>query len=389
MKQSIALRQTERGDRTLGQFHERERLRRMEPAYSEEMRTLLRDADIRCVVKSVEAWVRAQRDYRRSSRNQGHVVEELIRQLNSNIRRSRDERAAVDAIRRARDTEMETIFKGCKVLPRSFFTKASSKDGGGNTHKGRTASKAFPFIKALNLVRPVLSDALGVEPNEGVVETIAVTVLKPTVEELAAELLPVVGTVVSGASALKKDCSGLSYEKGGSKLIDYSRKFPHNQNAVLALKAMAEIYDREAMRNYRGAAFSAANTTAGVINILSGYTASGVTMTTTIATTVAKCLDVIYQVGRDYRDKRAADKFLEECRFGPDAFAQFPLLGAYYVTEVPTSSLMPWFVQIGGVAWLDEVDHLMKHHGAQDRVKKAAKVLKKHRITWRVPTAHT
>ena len=349
-------------DSALERFHAGERIRAT-TGYTSEMATLLRDADIHSIVKALEAWIGAKTDWRRSYRNQSGVVEKLLWQLNSNLKQTREEAEALREIEHARDSELNKLFRKCIVMPRSIF----NEHGNLATWK-RTKADAATVILALHHVRKLVDDlitrAFGESKDKlplDIQQHITELVGKQLTERIG-EVLPIVNIGVSTASAIIKTYWAKTFHNRVNLLVEFGSKLPLS-NARAAIKAMERLYERKRNASLRGAVRSTVSAGMGLANVLTAGTSTPASAVASTTNAIAALMDLLFQVGRDYRECKMGNEYLnKESGLTGDAFVEFPLLGAYYVTECATSSLALFFVKLGGPAWQDDVEQLQKYH---------------------------
>lgn len=347
-------------DTALGQLHALDRALRA-GAVSPAMRRKQIDLYVAAVSEALGVWMRDRNDYRSSTRNSGGAVEALIAQLNRHAQHTPNMRAAIQQVKQQRDLDLNALFRGCALESRSLRRHGNRQEYQRNATTSYTVGNAGRQIKAL--IEGLIDDSFG-QPSDSLPPEVLMGVLGETVDELArqfAEALPLVGTIGSFTTAVYHTGKVCKAEYERQRLIDMSARLPVG-NARASLRAMDVLLARSRDASARAAVRSTANAGAGLANILTMGAASGASAGTSLATAILALIDLIYRLGRDYLEAKAARAFMGSGRLDRNSFAQFPLLGAYYMTEAPTSSTALFFVEIGGPAWMDDVEQFSKHH---------------------------
>ena len=197
-----------------------------------------------------------------------------------------------------------------------------------------------------------------VEQELGNILTLALDGIK---EELAA-LLPLVGAASSCCTAVKSTALVISRGLDADKLCDMSRRLEQGDSRA-AMDSVRTWQVRDIAINASKAARATVNTGAHAAAILSGGGGTVAQLGIGIANAVAAMLEVIVELGVQYRQSRELTKYLNgrspDAPFGRDMFSIAPLAGAYYLLNTPTSHIALQLVTIGAPGWRADVERLV------------------------------
>lgn len=329
---------------------------------------LQRMEDIRRLHKALSVWMRSKSNYRDSVRNKQGTVERLVQQVASELRHSEPEQQAFAQIVQARDETLKQMLADKQLVSRSFL------------HSNlRRKSDAFNLARAPLTIRKIIQaltkDAFGEDIivnssiNQGALTVTAgplSQMLKIALEELVEELkqqlieaMPLIGTAASFSQAIYSAGKIVQKDHSQQVLIRFGNRLPRGDSRM-AINACNHLLEREiASLQVKGMA-SLISAAAGLANLMSGGSASALSAHTSLAKSIVSLIDRLYAIGVDYREAKKANEMIKNGQLDRDIFAVCPVLGAYYLVEASTSDIALFFVNIGGPAWMDDVEQLKK-----------------------------
>ena len=213
----------------------------------------------------------------------------------------------------------------------------------------------------------MLKDMFGTE----IISIIEQELLKSALAGFVSSAVPVLSQFSSAITAVGKwgIAAKSAYDEHSIKDHKY---IIASGDPIKAFEALQTLMDRST--KYKVVAAGIQTTDAGVKAL--GMLADGGVMTgpaVGMATAVAKLFQQVEKIGRQYREKNAANELLRESNVHKLDYRLFnasPLMGCYMLCCATASDILNMSaVQFGNSGWMDDVEWLMKKHIRPVRVK--------------------
>ena len=357
-----------------------------------------RTAAVASVSKAFTLWAASQtadgKDWKASVRNATGAVQTLYDQLEYwrlKLPQSSSEIAALKALTDARNESIPLLFKNCvctlkadrstldkvmdqksKVMVVKHVVKIArtshkliSSGGGG----GGGSQMASTVMQQVSSIMPgIVKSAFGVtleqiswEAGENFFKETVMEALNSIKEEIAA-LAPAAGLVVSTGTLLVHTVKLVQNSLATHELLHLSEKLEDGDSQA-ALKRIRDWQLRDIALRTSKVVRAATNSGAQLATILSASAAAPAQMIIGICNAVMALIEIIADMGMQYKESRALTKYLNNeavVPLGRDIFATAPLAAAYYLLNTPTSHIALQLVNIGSIAWQSDVEHLKK-----------------------------
>ena len=264
----------------------------------------------------------------------------------------------------------ERFFKNCSLDIKGSYTAFKlplvGRTGISGVEVGKTATNASDISDGITLVRKLVNDIVdkSVDPSVSteVMQYILATGLIPEMAKAtASSLIPFKNVITSGGSAIGN---------GIMACVDlYRRSEANSHRHVLAsgapqaaFRSMMVIIEREKTRHLVTAGTSALQAGAAAVSQVFDPThMSQVAISAGFA--VAAMTQRIFLIGRDYLERRAANKVLSEpSKIDVSIVETHPVLGCYLLVGAEMSTLIAFFANFGNRGWMTEVEDAVKLH---------------------------
>ncbi|MBY0411159.1 MAG: hypothetical protein K2Q97_13785 [Burkholderiaceae bacterium] len=365
-----------------------------------------RAAAVAVVSTAFTRWVATQtasgKDWRASVRNASGAVKTLYDQLEYwriKLPKSSVEMTALAELVQARDASIPLLFKGCvctlkadrgtlekikdqktkmvavksavKIVKnsRKLIGSGASSGGGSGGVAAAAGGIAGAVMKQVEGILPgIIKSAFGVtleqiswEAGEAFFKETLMEALNAIKEEIAA-LAPAAGLIVSTGTLMMHSVKLVQTSMATHELLNLSMKLEVGDSQT-ALKRVRDWQLRDIALRTSKVTRAAANSGAQLATILTGGAAAPAQMIIGICNAVMALVQIIADMGMQYKESRALTKYLNNeavVPLGRDIFATAPLAAAYYLLNTPTSHIALQLVNIGSIAWQSDVEHLKK-----------------------------
>ena len=286
-------------------------------------------------------------------------------------RLTRDEFTAMRTIAKARDNNLANMFAGTKLTFAKFAREKSVKGALSDANDVRsnvttmvngikTGSKVAASMPSMGAIKTHAMEFIQISMNlhdiSDVVEALSSTVL----HELISEITPLIGVFTSSYKSVQSWRAVVTNARDLYK-SDYYLQGVLPGDPQAAAEAVVVIIKR----------FLAANTADAVRNTASASTKiaglfadMGTATTAAIgaASALAKLIQELYILGRDYTEMKAGNKrLLDPGTLDMSVFKDCPLLGCYLISCSDTSMIANFFVaDMGLPGWMDKVEKMKK-----------------------------
>lgn len=190
-------------------------------------------------------------------------------------------------------------------------------------------------------------------------------------EEIAA-IVPGVGLAVSGATVLVRTVQLVQNGMSAHRMVKLTQKLEEGDPKA-ALESLMSWQQRDLVACTSKLARASANLGSQVANALTGGTATAVQLGVGIANAIVALLEMIAELGFQYKESRALTKYLEahnralsknlddpKPTHSNEIFAKSSLAAAYYLLNVPVSHFALQLVEMGAPAWQEDVEYLTR-----------------------------
>lgn len=163
--------------------------------------------------------------------------------------------------------------------------------------------------------------------------------------------VPLLGAVLAG-KAVVEEWAAIVQRRRERRRAELAESALLPGSAEAALRAIDRILQREIAQHSRQRLLSGAEFL-GQVAIPAGATAIGG------ASGIGQFCETIYQVGRDYHEKRRANVCLKQGGIDRSIFGKAPILGAYFLACSTRSTILNFVVDgLGDRGWMDRVEAL-------------------------------
>lgn len=349
--------------------------------------------------KALAGWKKSKGPgWKDSVRNKSGAVQTLQDQLSGKVRgpRGADEMLALSAVRDEARAIVTDLFRGQRLVYRpGLWTKV-----GGNTRLGRAGAKATAgsavhnarkLHKAgqasgsdsgkANRLATGLLDRLVPSTVRGDVMGHLTTVLPGFMREYTAAALPFVGVGVAGAGAVTNAGMALKRHWDAKQAQTHAQRTLSSGNPDQAFQGIIRMLERERTEKIGKMGIGIGDFTAK----LTGVLVDGGTVTnaaSSLAASLAKLTLLVGVVTRDALEARAVNDLMAGPRVDGRIFQACPLIGAYFVLNVPTSVLVNVVLEpeeFFAPGMKDKVERAVKRH-VQPLQGKARSLVLEHRM---------
>jgi hypothetical protein len=319
------------------------------------------------------------KDWKTSARNKTGAMTSLFRAFQIPQIPSKEEREAMEYIRREQQMALMRQFQRTKVVFKQETLGAVVSGNATKFGKLKVAQQGASAIKGLVETGSSLAGAGGGSsgPIDQIKEKLTQaiidlcpdldispdTVLRriglPGVADFAKQAAPILGSVKSGLKAAQ---AWAEVAKTGREKYQLSqaRYAIAKGDPEAALNGINVILTRELASNSvaaTSATVSFSLQTAGLFADMGGATGPAVAAVQTIA----ELLQSIYEFVRDYKEVQRANKLLELGAFNLELFETCPLLGCYFIAVQDHSTVIAFAVDEFGTAnWMFDVERMVK-----------------------------
>jgi hypothetical protein len=303
---------------------------------------------------------------------------------------SREELEAIRYMRECTEKLAAKLFAGKTAEFRLLESKAS----------GRVSAAAFGALgvksgvssaqEVMSWIKSLLRTAAAQEPSADTMVELFIESHLPAVSAAVKELMPILGTVASGATFTYSLVTAVKKKRASDAIA--RAPFSEGQSAVAAIKAVTQLLQEEnkilALRTSKAAAVFGASL---ATELFPGAQAAGAGIR--VAAAAANLLDLFYHYMKDWQLRARLTAYLATIQ-DPDTagnqkgrlvtsvemFREFPLLGAYWVLIADTSSVIGICADdITSKSFIAQVEHISRTHLLAVR-NAAAKLVAGHRV---------
>ena len=386
-------------------------------AAEHEMATAMCAMALAQVHDALKTWMAEQnakhsKGWKDSYRNKSGAVEALVRELQeARSRYNQEDIAALEALKKARDASIPTLFKGCKCISRSsardflndtlssVTVAMSGSDLVKNirrvVHSKDAASSAgaVPATATESTVgtmdfelplKDLIQKAFGVpasqlrwELDEKFFDDLIQHALAGIRQEMASAVpfLGLVGAVAVLGMATHQLLDGSSKAQAVERL--HQRTVPSDSKSALETIHKWQLGDLQLQK--ARVARASLNLGSQIVGVASAGTLTVVQGSVGICNAIMALADVIIEVGRQYQASRALTRYLNDedgqHPLGREIFCASPLAGAYYLLNTPSSHVALQLVDMGSAGWQEEVERLVLHEDLAKARSEAARLI--------------
>lgn len=369
------------------------------------------------VSDALQAWMNEQsakhsKGWRDSLRNKSGAVEALVRELQAlKSKYDKEDLAALEAVKDARDKSIPALFKGCKCISRSasrdFLTDGINSGAAGasavelvtsirrvmHNKDAKAPAAAAPDVQAASPPSPIefeapLSDlinkAFGVPLSQlrwEVDEAFFRDVVQHSLTAIRQELVAAIPFVGLAGAAVVLGYASYQLKDASNKAQAITRLqqsvLPGDSKSALETIHKWQLGDMQLQKaRVARAALGLGSQIAGVA---SAGTLTVVQGSVGICNAIVGLADVIIEIGRQYQASRALTTYLNnqdgQHPLGREIFSASPLAGAYYLLNTPASHIALQLVDIGLPGWQEEVERLVLHEDLAKARAEAARLI--------------
>ncbi|MBA4109035.1 MAG: hypothetical protein C0487_05535 [Leptothrix sp. (in: Bacteria)] len=272
------------------------------------------------------------------------------------------------AIANARRELLQQTFKGTTLkfgstdraaVAKNLISSAKEARSSGKKllNPAKTATSTASSIPGLDkAVKDFIAQCADLDGIDDVIEALTSAV----VADIVAEVLPVIGVLVSGGKLAK---AGKAVAEDGYNLYkcgDYKKGFLRG-DPVAAANAVQAIIKRDLAKHSVQLAQQATATGAKIAGLFADM-GTGTTAAIGLANSLATLGLELFYLGLTIKDLRAGNRRLATPEtLDLTVFEDCPILGCYLLTCADTSSVANFFVaDIGLPGWMDKVEQLKK-----------------------------
>lgn len=328
---------------------------------AEKVREAMEIEAYKVVRRAFEAWAKSEGDWRQSSRDSQGAMSTVYQRLMDLQKKYPSLVPDAKEIVTAGSEYTAQLFRGTKVTLRGadFDNNINSISQVKTVGSGLSSLGGLP--SALDDLIHIhfgtsLQNVSASDPMYAQILSKIVPALKNKIHEFVA-LVPGINVAVSTVSALSKLYDVYKTDSNRAKLLQVSAKIPQGdaKESLASIKVWQDRYIRDLKK---GAAMDAGAAGAQLLAILVPG-AQPVSTLVGAAKSIAEMMNVIVELGAQYRESRALGLYLNSAR-GIDAniFAISPLVGAYYVLNVPFSVFSLHLVPFDSPTFFADTEYL-------------------------------
>lgn len=332
------------------------------------------------LVHTFDDWKASKADWSKSKRNHKSAVFQLNKELQlqpmiqSHLRHmANDERDALKQLFANKKLEHKTSFLSDVESTVKTVCKTIKLDSDiGMIRQGVVRPHQAPSIGQGPLTTALIRAAFGSEGSDA--EMIAAVGGSNFMNGFIKEAVPVIGTLYSGYKLVDywKNTGERQWEK---YQLECGRGSIRAGNASSALNAVKEKIQREQNESARKAVMQ---TGAFVCKVAAP---PGVGSVASALNRIGQLGETIFQIGRDYREKNAANKAMKnDFTVTADIFNVNPVLGCYYLVSCTRSNILNvLFTDTAYDGWQSEAERMNKE--IAPIIASARRCIKKSRYT--------
>ncbi len=366
---------------------------------------------------ALEAWMTEQKakhsnGWRDSRRNKSGAVEALILELQAlKSKYVKEDAAALQAVKDARDKSIPALFKGCKCISRSssrdFLNDGINAGASGasavdlvrnirrvmHSKDAKSPAAAAPEVSAAAPAAPMefeapLSDlinkAFGVPLTQlrwEVDEAFFRDTVQHALSAIRQEMVSAIPFIGLAGAAIVLGYAGYQLSDASSKAQAITRLqqgvLPGDSKSALESIHKWQLGDIQLQKaRVTRAVLGLGSQIAGVASAGTLYVAQG---SVGICNAIVALTEVIIEIGRQYQASRALTTYLNnedgQHPLGREIFSASPLAGAYYLLNTPSSHIALQLVDIGSPGWQEEVERLVLHEDLAKARAEAARLI--------------
>jgi len=316
---------------------------------------------------SFEAWKRTKPGgWRQSDRNKKGMVS----QLDAMLRGPAPQDVPLAHLVREQQRQVNTLFQFRKLETR-VSVKAAIKNGAmtawrlgkianGADQLGAAGDRGVLRARLISAMDALLREMFGTADMATIGREVSEFLGMSFLPDLMKSMMPYAGMLTSGANALLewKHTVQRAWRRHTVRKHAYAAR-PGDPAA--AVEAISRILWRELHEHAIKASINTADFSVRGIVAASGGSPVGDAVVGGLSA-IAKLTQTVYIVGRDFREKSAANNILTRGQqIDHKIFGVHPLLGCYYVVCVPTSNVINILLaDMGEDGWVQEVDRMAK-----------------------------
>jgi hypothetical protein len=361
----------------------------------------IRDLGVLRVRDAFNVWAKSYgtTNWRSSGRNSGGAITALAQQLGYlTSRLPAAESAAVAFIEAQRNRSIPVLFADCKVVTYSdrltslqerktatstaLNLRTVYNDANPDGMGAPTSAEAEGFLRGIaSQVDAMVHEAFG-EGHGGSghsfiddlgIKGIVDAAVKEIKSEIAA-ILPAAGLAAASATFVFHTVNLVMQSIVADTLIDLEKRLEVGDSRV----ALASIREWQLI--------AIAKTTSSLVrsgvNVgahAAAFASCGLGVPAQVAVAAGNAIlalaAVIGEMGMQYKQKKALEKYLSKPDLGREIFAQSYLASAYYLINTPDSHIALQLVRIGGPGWQADVERMKKGGELSTIVELAAKII--------------
>lgn len=316
------------------------------------------------LLHAFEDWKATKADWTKSKRNHKGCVFQLNKDLQiqpifqSHLSQmANDERDALKKLLANKKLEHKSSFSGgCKGIVKTAYKTLKLDSDIGRIGQGiANPNKAASFTEGA-LAKQLVRAAFGSEGSDAEMASAITNVLGSNfMNGFAKEAVPIIGAVYSGYKLVDywKTTGQRQWDK---YQLECGRGSIRPGNASAALNAVKEKIQREQNENARKAVMQTAAFACQVV------APPGVGSVAGAVNSIGQLGETIFQIGRDYREKNAANKAMKnDFTVTADIFNVNPILGCYYLVSCTRSNILNiLFTDTAYEGWQSEAERMNK-----------------------------
>ena len=328
------------------------------------------------VQKAFDAWAKSEGDWRESRRNQNGAAIMIFLRLLDYRRAHSDIIADSKDIIDAADKFVGELFRGAKVQARGADLESVVNTGsqikdvaqtlntlGGSFKQGFETLFRHHFGAGIQQVR---QDPFWAKELSKFI---------PNLTHELVKLIPAIGAGVSAGTAVWNYMKALDAESARYRVIDVSRQLPSG-DAREALSAIRLWQSVDIAARRTAAAQGASAAAAQLAAIAAPVIGAPIQVLTQTANAVVTLLSVLADVGMQYRESKALERYLRAAdKIDHNIFAISPLVGAYYVLNVPLSAFSLHLIPFESPTFFADTEYLRESGEMKTIIMEAERLL--------------
>jgi hypothetical protein len=343
-----------------------EKAREFRAAMERDAYTIVREA--------FQLWAKSEGNWRGSRRSYDRAPQAIFHQLEVLQRKYPDLNPGSDKITTAGNELTASLFRNAEVKVRG----ADASNVYQSAEQAMSITSAISELGAVKtafyrLIEPHFGDTL---QNVAAVDPFFARELMKAVPRLThqikalVKMLPGVGVAASTVSALSSLYDVHQTSQRRSKLVHVARAMPKG-DALTALEGIKR-WQTQFIRDQKIAAAANAGVAGTQILAIVAPGAHVVATLASAANSIAEAMNVLVELGTQYRESQQLRQYLRKPdAINRDIFAICPLVGAYYVLNVPFSVFSLHLVPLDSPTFMGDTEYL-RQSGAMKAVLECA-----------------